>query len=221
MNKNDRNQIEKEEELNYYRKKHEEITKKSPNKINNQYFEDENKFLQQEKKNLEGKIMNLLQENEGMKKKFDGVLQDFKKKPEIDVFYYKFRNFIVKLTFFFEKLLGQFKEACDKITNLEEKLQNSEREKQKLIGLMGEKQRENEILESKLNLSEQLKEKEMNDLKRLIDRGNQVNSKKNYFLCFEKLLFFFFITVKQKLRFFFTKKKSFLFSLKNSKFFHH
>lgn len=64
-------------ELEYNKKRNEEATKKSPIKsIPIQYFEDENKLLQQEKKNLEGKIMQLLMENEKMKKKFDDVLQE-------------------------------------------------------------------------------------------------------------------------------------------------
>ena len=68
--------------------------------------------------------------------------------------------------------------AIDKIAELEDKLQNSEKEKQKIINMLGEKQRENEILTSKLNLSDQLKDKELSDLKRLLDR-NQVNNNKN------------------------------------------
>lgn len=99
---------EKDNELEYNKKRNEEATKKSPIKtIPIQYFEDENKLLQQEKKNLEGKIMQLLMENEKMKKKFDDVLQENsairdqsrnnvspnKPKPENDVnFIYKIKN---------------------------------------------------------------------------------------------------------------------------------
>lgn len=91
---------EKDEELNSL-KKQEENLKKSPNKPNNQFYEDENKFLQQEKRNLEGKIMQLLSENDKIKRKFDDVLQDnsankighkdllstspIKQKPDLDV----------------------------------------------------------------------------------------------------------------------------------------
>jgi len=66
------------------------------------------------------------------------------------------------------------KGANDRIVDLEDKLQYLEREKQKLINNLGEKQRDNEILASKLNLSEQLKEKEIDELKRLLDKENQV-----------------------------------------------
>ena len=65
--------------------------------------------------------------------------------------------------------------AIDRIADLEDKLQNSERDKQKLINVLGEKQRDNEILASKLNLAEQLKEKELDELKRCLDKENQVN----------------------------------------------
>ena len=65
--------------------------------------------------------------------------------------------------------------AIDRIADLEDKLQNSDRDKQKLINVLGEKQRDNEILASKLNLAEQLKEKELDELKRCLDKENQVN----------------------------------------------
>ena len=68
--------FEKEEEANFHKKRQEETLKKAPAMLNSQHIEDENKFLQQEKKNLEGKIMQLLNENERMKRKFDDVLQE-------------------------------------------------------------------------------------------------------------------------------------------------
>lgn len=68
--------FEKEEEANFHKKRQEETLKKSPAMFNSQHIEDENKFLQQEKKSLEGKIMQLLNENEKMKRKFDDVLQE-------------------------------------------------------------------------------------------------------------------------------------------------
>ena len=70
--------------------------------------------------------------------------------------------------------------AIDRIADLEDKLHNSERDKQKLINALGEKQRENEILDSKLNLSEQLKDKELDEMRRYLDKENQVNNKKNF-----------------------------------------
>ena len=75
LNELQRKLLEKEEEANFHKKRSEETLKKAAPLLNN-HVEDENRFLQQEKKNLEGKIMQLLSENEKMKRKFDDVLQE-------------------------------------------------------------------------------------------------------------------------------------------------
>lgn len=95
---------EKDEELRNYKSKPQENSK-SPLKMSTQYYEDENKFLQQEKKNLEAKIMQLLWENDKMKKKFDEILQDnrnlsrstspIKAKNEQDVMFFRIKVFIL------------------------------------------------------------------------------------------------------------------------------
>lgn len=76
LNDLQRKLFEKEEEANFHKRRQEETLKKNPNILSSQHVEDENRFLHEEKKNLEGKIMQLLQENELMKRKFDEVLQD-------------------------------------------------------------------------------------------------------------------------------------------------
>lgn len=94
---------EKDEELRNYRSKPQDSAK-SPLKLPNQYYEDENKFLHQEKKNLEAKIMQLLWENDKMKKKFDEILQDnrnlsrstspIKAKNEQDVMFFRIKSLL-------------------------------------------------------------------------------------------------------------------------------
>ena len=116
VNLNDlqRKLFEKEEEINFLKKRQEEHAKKAFSQPNSQYVEDENRFLQQEKKNLEGKIMQLLQENEKMKRKFDDILQQnspikgknnslnnspYPKKPENEVKTINFKNLKMNLVY--------------------------------------------------------------------------------------------------------------------------
>lgn len=58
----------------------------------------------------------------------------------------------------------------NKIADLDARLKANEKEKQDLINLLGEKQRENEILNSKLKLTEQLKDKEISDMMRKLEK---------------------------------------------------
>lgn len=58
----------------------------------------------------------------------------------------------------------------NKIAELDDKLQTAEKEKQRLIHTLGEKQRENEILNSKLSLADQLKDKEISEIKKNLER---------------------------------------------------
>lgn len=58
----------------------------------------------------------------------------------------------------------------ERASELEERLQAAEKEKQKLLNILGDMQRENERLASKLNMTQQLKDKEVDEMKRLLDK---------------------------------------------------
>lgn len=58
----------------------------------------------------------------------------------------------------------------NKIAELDARLKANEKEKQDLINTLGEKQRENEILNSKLKFTEQLKDKEISDMMRKLEK---------------------------------------------------